>query len=302
MLASVWYAGLRALGITTLARHLRNAGVILCYHNVVATGDGHDAGDPGLHIPRSTFERQMRWLAANCELVSLSEFVDRVERRASVRRLGAVTFDDGYAGVFEHAWPLLHALSIPATVFLVATAPGRSNGFWWDHPIVRRAATPGRRREWLIELRGDGAAILDSLAPHAPLTSLPASHLAADWKAIAWAVASGMTVGVHSATHRSLPTLDDTELRYEVITSHEVIARETGVSPEFFAYPYGLWDQRVRRVVHAAGYRAGLTLDHGLNPAGADSWTLRRVNMPASIHDSAFQAWVSGLSLRKSGS
>jgi len=78
-----------------------------------------------------------------------------------------------------------------------------------------------------------------------------------------------------------------------------VIARETHVRPEFFAYPYGLWDQRVQRAVQAAGYRGAVTLDRGLNRVGADSWTLRRVNVPAGIHESAFQAWVSGLALRR---
>jgi len=299
ILPVLWYRALGVLGVTTLARRLRNAGVILCYHNVVPTAS-RDAGEPSLHIPMATFERQMRWLTANCELVSLSTFVDHLRDGTSGRHLGAVTFDDGYRGVFEHAWPVLRALDIPATVFVVAAAPGRSTGFWWDDPIVQRAATThGRRQEWLTDLHGDGEAILSSLERGAPSAPLPASHLPAGWDMIRRAVASGMSLGVHSVTHRSLPRLDDPELRYEVITGRDMIAQETGVSPEFFAYPYGLWDQRVQRAVRAAGYRGAVTLNRGLNRVGADSWTLRRVNVPAGIHDSAFQAWASGLALRK---
>ena len=41
--------------------------------------------------------------------------------------------------------------------------------------------------------------------------------------------------------------------------SRRVIERETGVTPDIFAYPYGLWDEGVRAAVRAAGYRAAVT-------------------------------------------
>ena len=41
--------------------------------------------------------------------------------------------------------------------------------------------------------------------------------------------------------------------------SRRVIERETGVTPDIFAYPYGLWDERVKGAVRAAGYWAAVT-------------------------------------------
>src|SRR3989442_9717494 len=70
-------------------------------------------------MPLPTFERQMRWLAANYELVGLEQWVARLSQGASLRGVVAVTFDDGYKGVFDLAWPLLRDLGIPATVFVV---------------------------------------------------------------------------------------------------------------------------------------------------------------------------------------
>ena len=78
-----------------------------------------------------------------------------------------------------------------------------------------------------------------------------------------------------------------------------MVYEATGVRPDLFAYPYGRWDARVRARVAAAGYRAAFTLDAGLNPAGADPWTLRRVNVPAGISDAAFEAWAGGLQARR---
>jgi len=272
--------------------------VVLCYHNVVPEAQANLSGSLGQHMPLPTFERQMRWLAANYDVISLEDLVDRLSHGRSLRGAAAVTFDDGYGGVFEHAWPLLRDLGMPATAFVVADAPGRSQGFWWDHPDVPAAYSPARRRHWLTALRGDSAAIVESLAPaRGPAPPTTCSRLAG-WETITEAARSGLRLGAHSVTHRSLPALDERDLQREVVESREVISRFTGVTPAFFAYPYGLWNDAVRRVVRAAGYRAAFTLDYGHNAGPADPWVLRRVNVPAGIEDSTFQAWTAGLNLR----
>jgi peptidoglycan/xylan/chitin deacetylase (PgdA/CDA1 family) len=107
-----------------------------------------------------------------------------------------------------------------------------------------------------------------------------------------------LRLGVHSTTHRSLPALDDVDLRLELVESRDVIATRAGVTPEFFAYPYGLWNDHVRQAVRSAGYRAAFTVEYGHNTAATDRWALRRVNVPAGIEDAAFQAWTAGLNLR----
>ena len=98
----------------------------------------------------------------------------------------------------------------------------------------------------------------------------------------------------HSATHRALTTLTDDELESEIETSRLRVQRATGFTPAFFAYPYGLWDQRVRAAVRAAGYRASLGLGSGLNDTSADPWTLHRVNVHSAASDAAFEAWSAG--------
>src|SRR5919201_575613 len=119
-LASLCYDVLRFTGATALARQFSpHDGLILCYHNVVPQ-DGGSPDELGLHMPLSIFERQMRWLATRFALIPLDEFVSRLERGASLRRVASITFDDGYASVFEHAWPLLRDLRIPATAFILA--------------------------------------------------------------------------------------------------------------------------------------------------------------------------------------
>jgi len=299
MLASLCYKALQLSGVTALARRFSSGGVVLCYHNVVADAAAGPRDSLGLHMPLSRFERQVRWLARTFEVVSLTELVVRVSQGRSLRGVAAITFDDGYRGVFDHAWPLLRDLNIPATVFIVAEAPGRDERFWWDDPEVLRAYSPARREHWLTALRGDSATIVESLTrARRPSPGKAASaRMPAPWETIAAAAASGLQLGVHSATHRSLPALDEGDLHREVVESRDIIRRRTGVTAEFFAYPYGLWSDRVQHAVRSAGYRAAFTLDHG--DSTADLWALPRMNVPASIDAAAFAAWTAGLNLRR---
>jgi peptidoglycan/xylan/chitin deacetylase (PgdA/CDA1 family) len=288
--AEVYYGSLRTLRITALRRARQDRGVVLCYHNVVAN-DGGQRGAPGLHLPLARFERQVCWLARHYAIVPLGQFV-RQRRTRGARPLAAITFDDGYGGVFEHAVPLLRRLGIPATVFVVADATDRRAGFWWDHPDVIAMLTDDLRNTWLQELRGDAAAIL-SAAHASSVVDLPAACRAADWATIRTHAHAGVGIGVHSATHRALSTLTDVELEHEVIASRMIVHSKTGIWPEFFAYPYGLSDARVRAAVCDAGYTAAFSL--GGQDDDSDRWARRRMHVPSGISDSGFEAWAAGL-------
>jgi peptidoglycan/xylan/chitin deacetylase (PgdA/CDA1 family) len=297
ILSSLFYVGLDALGIPQAVRQSRRAATILCYHNVVPDGAAAASATPDLHTPLAAFESQVGWLARHYEIVRLRELVERIARGERLYQVAALTFDDGYLGVFQHAWPVLARLGIPATIFVVAEAPSRWDSFWWDHPDVPPSIAPTRLRYMLEELWDDEHAI-----PRAPwrrnCLAAPQWFQPAGWQVIAAAARQGVEIGVHSATHRRLPRLTDAELEREVIMSREVIQRETGVAPAFFSYPYGMWDERVKAAVRAAGYRAAVTVDPGLNGAGADPWALRRVTIPAKISEPAFRAYAAGLNPR----
>ncbi len=154
--------------------------------------------------------------------------------------------------------------------------------------------TSTSRERWLTELKGDAESITSALSLVTP-TRLPASQRPAAWERIAAAAAQGLEIGSHSASHRTLTTLDDVEVEREIVASRETIEARTGARPECFAYPYGEWDTRVRDAVRAAGYRSAVSLDYGLNGARADPWALARVNIPSGITLPAFEAWVAGL-------
>lgn len=292
--SSVYYAGLRTLGLPAAVRLFRNAAVVLCYHNVVADEQAALAGT-GLHITQERFGAQMHWLAARYAVVPLHELIARIRAGRSLRKTAAITFDDAYVGVFDHALSVLADLDLPATIFVVTEAAAKREPFWWDHPVTARQAGSPSSRRWLGELRGDGPRILQDLGVTAP-PSVPPATRPAGWDQIRAAAGGGIDLGVHSATHRALPRLTDAELQAEIVDSRESFVHHCGVEAEMFAYPYGLWDRRARSVAQAAGYKTALSLDPRLISPGTDPWALPRVNIPAQITDSAFQAWVTGWS------
>ena len=293
MLSRLFYSGLRVTGITAGARAVRNGGVILAYHNVVARDD--NVGDRGLHLALQQFSAQLSWLAGNYEIIPLTELARRLKAGQSVRRTAALTFDDAYEGVFENAWPLLKSAKLPATVFVPTDFIEHRISFWWDHPMIAPLATAELRQKWLEQLRGDSGEIARAEGALSA-AQLPSAYRPASWQTIRRAAAEGLDLGVHSASHRNLTRLSGEELQREITDSRASIEAHTGVHASTFSFPYGLWNQRTRDSVKDAGFRAAVILGGGLNRPGADLWSLRRVNIPPSVSSHAFQAWVAGFS------
>jgi peptidoglycan/xylan/chitin deacetylase (PgdA/CDA1 family) len=69
---------------------------------------------------------------------------------------------------------------------------------------------------------------------------------------------AGMEVASHSMTHPDLRKLDDATLGTELTRSKAEVEGLTGEPCRSFAYPYGLFDDRVRRATEAAGYEMAL--------------------------------------------
>jgi peptidoglycan/xylan/chitin deacetylase (PgdA/CDA1 family) len=141
-----------------------------------------------------------------------------------------VTFDDGYASLARHAFPVLADLGLKALVFVITDFVGRDNS--WDVQY-------GWRRF---------------------------AHL--DWDALGVWGERGIEVHSHGATHARLTWLSDAEIGDELGRSREEIGRRLGAPPLAVSYPFGSADERVGRLAEAAGYRLGLSgpLARGADP------------------------------------
>jgi peptidoglycan/xylan/chitin deacetylase (PgdA/CDA1 family) len=86
---------------------------------------------------------------------------------------------------------------------------------------------------------------------------------------------SGMIIAGHSVTHPYLTKItDDKVLRHEIVDGKKIIETHLGHAISYFAYPFGLYDDRVEAVVQDAGYVMARTIHHGVEHSQADIYTL----------------------------
>ena len=119
-----------------------------------------------------------------------------------------LTFDDGYGGHYQYAYPLLKEYGYPA-VFSIHTSSVGVNA--------------GRTHVSWQELR---------TMANDPL----------------------VTIASHSKTHPVLTKLSHQQLVQEVADSKKILESRLGRSVQYFTYPYGLYDARVKRAVAHANY------------------------------------------------
>ncbi|HWI60441.1 MAG TPA: polysaccharide deacetylase family protein [Symbiobacteriaceae bacterium] len=115
--------GLRVLATLRAALPGRTGARILTYHSVRPDGTGPRSS----YIDPTNFAAQISWLVqAGYQVVPLSALADRLAAGEPVpANWTCITFDDGYADNYVHAFPVLKAHGVPATIFLVTGAINR---------------------------------------------------------------------------------------------------------------------------------------------------------------------------------
>lgn len=193
---------------------------ILCYHTV------DEGWRSSLAVRPSTFRDHCALLASRRSVIDLSSAVTRMGRSGNLPRgQAALTFDDGFAALLEHALPHLVRHRLPATVFLVAstrTADG--------HPV-----------DWV-----------DDAPTPAPQTL--------DLEQVLEMQKEGISFGSHSYAHRDLTSLSEEECERDLRASRELLEDLLGRPVPCLAYPRGLHDRAVHRAVRKAGYKFAFSL------------------------------------------
>jgi peptidoglycan/xylan/chitin deacetylase (PgdA/CDA1 family) len=264
-------------------------------------------------MPRDLFEAQMAHLARHFSVLPLPEAVRLLERGMLPRRAVAVTFDDGYADNYDHAWPILRKYGIPATIFLVTGALDRKAQLWWDEVIEdvqRLARHPLPQREnghtlpdWLVSLldrlcgdadpraaaldmvrrmnslsRQEQRQSLDVLSGFASSSPNDRPDVMLTWEQVSEMHRSGISFGSHTITHAVLDELDDEEAQQEIEGSIERLQEKLEAPVGAFAYPRGLGASRARRLLERAGIEAAVTTEPGRNEPGTDLLGLKRLD------------------------
>jgi len=105
---------------------------------------------------------------------------------------------------------------------------------------------------------------------------------------------AGWEIDSHTLTHPDLTALDDAALARELEDSRTQLQQRFDVPVNFFAYPAGRRDARVRRATEAAGYLAATTVEEGVAHGKDDPFALKRVRVNATDTAESLLARVRG--------
>ena len=192
---------------------------ILCYHSV-----DPEWASP-LAVPPERFAGHVAWLARHKTVVRAEDAAVAMTPWGTLPPgMAALTFDDGYADLYEHALPVLTRHRMPATVLLVAaTLSDDKQVDWVDDP------------------------------PAHPLRTLTADQVLEMRDA-------GIAFGSHSRAHLDLTELSYEECVADLRSSRETLEDVLGRPVPLLAYPRGRHDAGVRRAAAAAGYEFAFSL------------------------------------------
>lgn len=292
--------------------------LIINCHNVVS--ESVSAFDCSA-APRITLDRfiaAIDMLSRHYTFISFEEMLSRAKQKSPDAAVVTLTFDDGYQGVINQAFPALKARGIVASVMVVTQtleypqflfhfeelelALRISTETELDLPDFGRLPLekPQDRIHCLWKLKQDfkvqpeavRAARHDQVlrrlgVTHDQLRDEAGKHqffsklAVKDLHALA---DSGWTIGSHTRTHRTLRSLDDRDAMFEIMKSQDDIRTHLGISHMPLAYPYGGKDhvgRRIQEMAKKSGYSCALStesLEVGLRP---NLFSLPRIDITA---------------------
>ncbi len=244
----------------------------LSYHGIEnGSGAAPDAGGADQHaVDVRKLEEQFAWMkASGWHPVSVDQILDaRRGGRPLPPRAVLLTFDDGYADVYDTVYPLLRKHGYPAVVALV--------GSWMDVPEGGAVDYDGRkipRRSFLSwdqvrEMQRSGFVEIASHTwdLHRGIRSNPQGNTQPAAVTREWRGVAGYET---SAELRE-------RVRKDLARSAEAIARETGRRPRVVAWPYGRFSGDLQEAARMEGMPLMLTLESGLNHSDTPGDELRR--------------------------
>ena len=312
--------GTRTDGWIGALRGSRRRPLVLGYHRVVPHPAATRRWLPGMAVSRDMLEKHVDWLGRSHRFVALPELGEKIAAGEPFERpVAAVTFDDGYADVYENAFPLLKRKGIPAAVFVVTdlvgttTLPLHDRLYLLLRRLVARGNTGSDRLWSFLEAQGIPSPTWQRVAadPHQALVlllrRLPRARLLRfvddverdtgvdaearrELRPVSWSMLramqeGGFTVGSHTRTHALLTNESNEDIREEAAGSRATLEQHLGRPVEHFAYPDGRCDTRAVAAIAAAGYRFAYTTCSHEDPTRPELTIPRRLFWEGSCLD-----------------
>lgn len=301
--------------------------LILCYHGV-SLNDEH-LWDPGLYVSQDHLRQRLELLQKNrCNVLPLSEALERLYRRDLPDRAVALTFDDGYHDFMARAWPLVKDAGYPVTVYLTT---GRvqhnlpivslfiSYALWLARErVLRGTGIVGLDGDYALRTADQRRFVVRQIAEALMTTGSPdmsrdsiareiVDRLGLDYGQLIDArvltllrssdvtrlAAEGVDFQLHTHLHRTPE--DAEEFVRDVVVNAERIQEMTGKRPRHLCYPSGDYRLSYVPALRREGVLSATTCDPDLATRASDRLLLPRFIDTNDISEIVFESWLTGL-------
>jgi len=204
----------------------------------------HSLDDSGsvLSTPPRVFAEQMKILhEMNVRVIPLRTIRKEIGRVIPSQPLVVITFDDGFKNVYEHGFPILRCYNFPATIFLVTDYCDGRNDWPKQPPHIKRF----------------------------PLLT---------WNEIREMSQAAFDFGSHTRTHPYLTILPSYRVEEELLESKRRIEVAIRRPADMLAYPYGVYDEAVRKIAQTH-FNLSCSTSLGYVSPQSDLFALERLDM-----------------------
>ena len=247
--------------------------------------------DNSLEIDIQLFERCIKFISKRYQVICLEDVLLQPEIKPGRKPFASLTFDDGYVDNIKYAAPVLEKYNCRASFYVVTKCVEENVPVWsfmleylflhthvaavyLDKTVpenLRLSALPVNLAErimyykclkaWLkknpVETK---EMIFTSLCEQLNDVELP--NMMMNWNDLATLRNAGHYIGSHTHTHNALTQIkDDVLLAEELLLPRALIEQNLGYQPLSIAYPFGFYDNRVKKMSAIAGYKMGIAAD-----------------------------------------
>ncbi|MGZ3863965.1 MAG: glycosyltransferase [Bacteroidia bacterium] len=240
------------------------------------------------------FEQIIVYLDKHFEFAPLNDYLlDRYEPKTS-KPLCAIGFDDGYRDYLVYALPILKKFNCPSSMYIVTECIDKGLPPWTyilNHYFINTTKLhinintndfPGHLKTTTWKSKSERLLFAKQLNPY--MKSLnnsvreklymdiiselndvdPPAGLMLTWEEIKSLKEHNCEIGSHTVNHPVLSKkLSREELIFELKESGKIIEKHLGFFPETISYPFGAYNEDVKKVSAEAGYKLGVTVNPG---------------------------------------
>ncbi|MGZ4040902.1 MAG: polysaccharide deacetylase family protein, partial [Bacteroidia bacterium] len=257
------------------------------------------------------FEQTIVYLKRHFEFVALNDYLLGNVIPKTNKPLCAVGFDDGYRDYLEFALPVLKKYNCPSSMYIVTDCIDKDLPPWTymlNHYFINTNKLqikidtkdfPGHLQQTKWKTKAERLMFAKQLNPF--MKSLnnnlrekiyreimeelndvsPPTGLMLTWDEVKNLKEHNCEVGSHTMNHPVLSKkLTHEELIRELRESGLIIEKHTGQFPQTISYPFGAYNEDVKKAAIEAGYKIGVTVNPGtFNSLRHDFFEVPRIEL-----------------------